>query len=63
MTPAELKSWRTTHEGPQRRGKTHKGCSQSQLAEELGVSVRTVQDWEQGRNKIPKWVDQSVKRL
>jgi len=63
MTPTELKSWRQTHESPKRRGKTHKGYSQSQLAEQLGVSVRTVQDWEQGRNKIPKWVDQSIKRL
>jgi putative transcriptional regulator len=38
-TRKKLKSWRN-----------RKGLSQSQAARVLGVSVRTLQNWEQGRN-------------
>jgi putative transcriptional regulator len=37
-TGERLKAWRTS-----------KNLSQSQAASELGVSVRTLQEWEQGR--------------
>jgi DNA-binding transcriptional regulator YiaG len=41
-TPAQLKTLREAL-----------GYSQDKLADELWVSVRTVQDWEQGRRQIP----------
>lgn len=56
MTPKELIHWRKTHWMPKKSGKTHSGHSQADLAEKLGASVRTVQDWEQGRYRIPRWV-------
>ena len=42
MIANDLKSWRTAH-----------SLSQSQLAMALGVSVRTIQEWEQGRKPGP----------
>ena len=42
MIAADLKSWRTS-----------RNLSQRQLAEVLGVSVRTIQEWEQGRKPGP----------
>lgn len=38
--PEQLKNWRTT-----------KGYSQAQAAKKLGISVRTLQQWEQGARK------------
>ena len=36
-----------------------RGMSQTALAVELGVSVRTLQEWEQGR-RLPSWVGQPL---
>lgn len=46
MTPDAIKAARTAH-----------GLSQSQAALLIGASVRTWQEWEQGRRKMPaaKW--------
>lgn len=37
--------------------------SQQALAAALGVSVRTVQAWEQGQNPIPVWVERFTELL
>jgi len=42
MIADTLREWRTTRD-----------LSQRQLAEVLGVSVRTIQEWEQGRKPGP----------
>lgn len=42
MTADALREWRTA-----------RSLSQRQLAEALGVSVRTIQEWEQGRRPGP----------
>lgn len=42
MTPAALKRWRS-----------RLALSQAGAAEALGISVRTLQEWEQGRNMYP----------
>jgi transcriptional regulator with XRE-family HTH domain len=39
------------------------GLSQSQLAEKAGVSVRTLQDYEQGQKPIGKAAAETVNRL
>ena len=60
MTPAELKAFRLSHAppGPRkgRRGRTHDGLSQSELATYLGVTPACVRNWEQGRRPVPSWV-------
>jgi transcriptional regulator with XRE-family HTH domain len=54
MEPTDLRTWRITH-----------GLSQRALAEHLGVSYRTVQDWEAGvRNGVRcKIVDLALAEL
>jgi transcriptional regulator with XRE-family HTH domain len=49
MTPADLRTTRATL-----------SLSQSQLAAALGCSVSSLQDWEQGRIRIPRWVPKSL---
>ena len=41
----------TAHSFPVVRAREKSGLSQSRFAELLGVSVRTLQDWEQGRRE------------
>jgi DNA-binding transcriptional regulator YiaG len=45
MSPADLKDLRNS-----------KGWRQQDLAAALGVTVRRVEDWEQGYRNIPDWV-------
>lgn len=61
MTPNDIIAYR--HAQPHRkvRGKAHKGISQRQLAERLGVSTKSVQNWEQGVCRIPNWVGKVLK--
>ncbi|MEI8327221.1 MAG: helix-turn-helix domain-containing protein [Betaproteobacteria bacterium] len=42
--------------------RSHSGLSQSQFARATGVSVRTLQEWEQGR-KVPSGAAQSLLKL
>lgn len=51
MTNIELKTIRLTWD-----------LTQSQLAEKMGVSRRTVRGWEDGRT-IPTWVDKMIALL
>lgn len=44
------------------RARTHMALSQSQFAQLLGVSVRTLQEWEQGRKK-PTGAAQTLLRV
>jgi len=44
-TPDEVREWRTSE-----------GFSQGTLADRLGVSVRTVRNWEKGVHAVPKWL-------
>ena len=37
-----------------KKARKNKGLSQSQLAKKMSCSVRTIQDWEQGRRE-PLW--------
>ena len=37
--------------------------SQAAMGDALGVSVRTVQAWEQGQNPIPVWVERFTELL
>ena len=37
--------------------------SQQAMGDALGVSVRTVQAWEQGQNPIPVWVERFTELL
>lgn len=46
MEIAELKSWREAH-----------GLNQGEAAERLGVTRIYYNSWENGRQKIPHWVD------
>ncbi|MCF2875405.1 MULTISPECIES: helix-turn-helix domain-containing protein [unclassified Tenacibaculum] len=39
------------------------GLNQTQLAEKLGVSMRTVQNWEGEQRNIPDWVSNSIRNL
>ena len=39
------------------------GMSQSQFAEQFGISVRTLQDWEQGRREMPSYVLDMIELL
>ena len=39
------------------------GMSQSQFAEHYGISVRTLQDWEQGRRVMPSYVLDMIELL
>ena len=55
MTWEELKDWRESL--VKKRGTRIKGYSQSDIARELGVPVRTYQNWEQGRSPVPSWVE------
>jgi len=52
MTPADLRTARHAL-----------NLSQSQLAAALGCSVSSLQDWEQGRVRVPKWVEKSLEML
>lgn len=40
--------------------RARKNLSQSQAAAVIGMSVRTLQDWELGRSKPPAWAQTSV---
>lgn len=48
----ELKRWRDDH-----------GMTQAQLAAALSLSVWTVAQWEQGRRKVPNWLDVALRGL
>lgn len=52
MTSEELKNWRELN-----------NLSQSQLAERLPVSIRTLQGWEQGRFKIPEFLERALRDI
>ena len=39
------------------------GMSQSQFAEQFGISIRTLQDWEQGRREMPSYVLDMIELL
>lgn len=52
MTPAEFKATRRALR-----------LSQQAMGDALGVSVRTVQAWEQGQNPIPVWVERFTELL
>ena len=39
------------------------GMSQSQFAEHYGISIRTLQDWEQGRREMPSYVLDMIELL
>ena len=39
------------------------GMSQSQFAEHFGISIRTLQDWEQGRREMPSYVLDMIELL
>ena len=56
MTADELKTWRLSHRARKRQGKPHRGMSQQDLADYLGVPVKTLQNWEQSRTAVPNWV-------
>ena len=43
--------------------RTQLNLSQSQLAEKIDYSVRTVQDWEQGRLKPSRRAIKAIERL
>ena len=39
------------------------GFTQTKMASELGVSMQTIQAWEQGRNPIARPIEMAVMRL
>lgn len=39
------------------------GLNQTQMAKELGVSMRTVQNWEGGKRTIPDWVSINIRNM
>lgn len=39
------------------------GLSQRKFAEELGIPVRTIQEWEQGRSRPPAYVINMIKKI
>lgn len=39
------------------------GMSQRQFAAYFGISVRTLQEWEQGRQKPPEYLEDLLKRI
>jgi len=39
------------------------GLSQQDLANELRISVRSIQSWEQGWRNAPDWVDVMIENL
>lgn len=39
------------------------GMSRKEIAEKLGVSWRTVENWEQGRCPVPKWIRLAIKNI
>jgi DNA-binding XRE family transcriptional regulator len=51
MEARDLKEYRKKH-SPR--------LTQQELADELEVSLHTVQSWEQGKNPIPKWVEKII---
>ena len=63
MTPNELIAYRMSQRGTKCQGKAHTGFSQRDLAERLGVSTKSVQNWEQGVCLIPDWVPRALKNL
>lgn len=52
VTPADVK-----------RARTSRGWTQEQLADRLGVSIHTVQSWEQGRRPVPAMAERLMRRL
>lgn len=52
MTPQALKAWRTAA-----------GLTQTAAAALLDAPYKTYENWEQGRRKIPRWVEREVSRL
>ncbi len=60
MTTQEFIQWRLSIEGEPRTGKTHEGLSQSEAAQLLGVSPRTVQSWESGGRPIPQYIQHII---
>ena len=39
------------------------GLTQKQFAEKLGVSIRTLQHWEQGDRNPNRWVAQKIEEM
>ena len=52
MTAEQLKEWRARH-----------GLKQGEAADVLGAPHRTYENWEQGRRKIPHWVEREAQRI
>jgi len=46
-----------------REGRRGRGWTQERLASALGVSVATVQSWEQGRRGVPQMAERLMRRL
>jgi len=63
MTSEEFKQWRLNQKGRKRMGKTHQGWSQSETAEFLGLSKRTVQSWESGGRPVPKRITKLIEEI
>lgn len=42
--------------------KAHK-LNQTEFGEKLGVSMRTIQNWESGQRNIPNWVQNAIRNL
>jgi DNA-binding transcriptional regulator YiaG len=57
--PNELSGANTANSYPVVRARENSGLTQAEFAQLLGVSARTLQDWEQGRRK-PSGAAQSL---